>query len=47
MCSFFATSFAVECVVSVDVLFMMSTGARGPVWVDREVQFVVDDEKER
>ena len=47
MCSFFATSIAVECVVSVDVLLMMSTGARGPVWVDREAQLAADAEEER
>jgi len=34
-------------VVSVDVMFMMSTGARGPVWVDREAQFAADAEEER
>ena len=29
-------------------MFMMSTGARGPVWIDREVQwFVADAEEER
>ena len=32
--------------VSVDVMFMMSTGARGPVWVDREAQFAADAEEE-
>ena len=46
MCSFFATSFAAEGVVSVDAVLMMSTGARGPVWVDREAQFVADAEEE-
>ena len=46
MCSFFATSFTAEGVVSVDVLLMMSTGASGPVWVDREAQFGVDAEEE-
>ena len=46
MCSFFATSVAAESVVSVDVMFMMSTGARGPVWVDREAQFAADAEEE-
>jgi hypothetical protein len=43
----FATLFAAEGVVSVDVMYMMSTGARGPVWVDREEQFVADAEEER
>ncbi len=33
--------------VSVDVMFMMATGARGPVWVDREAQLAVDIEEER
>ena len=47
MCSFCATSFAAESVVSIDVLFMMSTGARGPGWVDREAQFAADAEEER
>jgi hypothetical protein len=46
MCSFFATSFAAEGVVSVYVMFMMSTGARSPVWVDRESQFAADAEEE-
>ena len=46
MCSFFATSFAAEGVVSVYVMLMMSTGARGPVWVDRESQFAADAEEE-
>ena len=46
MCSFFATSFAADSVVSVDVVLMMSTGARGPVWVDREAQFAADAEEE-
>ena len=35
-----------ESVVSVDVMFMMSTGTRGPVWVDREGQFAADAEEE-
>ena len=43
----FATLFAAEGVVSVDVICMMSTGARGPVWVDREEQFVADADEER
>ena len=47
MCLFFVTSFATEGVVSVDVMFMMATGARGPVWVDREAQLVADAEEER
>jgi hypothetical protein len=46
VCSFFATSFAAEGVVSVDIVLMMSTGARGPVWIDREAQFAVDAEEE-
>ena len=46
MCSFFATSFAAEGVVSVDVVLAMSTGARGPVWIDREAQFAADAEEE-
>jgi len=46
VCSFFATSFAVEGVVYVDVVLMMSTGARGPVWIDREAQFAADAEEE-
>ena len=32
--------------VSVYVMLMMSTGARGPVWVDRESQFAADAEEE-
>ena len=47
MCSFFATSLTAEGVVSVYVMLMMSTGARSPVWVDREVQFAADAEEER
>ena len=46
VCSFFATSFAAEGVVSVDVMLTMSTGARGPVWIDREAQFATDAEEE-
>ncbi len=46
MCSFFATSFTAEGVVSIDVVLMMSAGARGPVWVDGESQFAVDAEEE-
>ena len=42
MCSFCATLFRAEGVVSVYVMLMMSTGARGPVWVDREPQFAAD-----
>jgi hypothetical protein len=42
MCSFFATLLTAEGVVSVYVMLMMSTGVRGPVWVDRELQFVAD-----
>ncbi len=29
------------------VMFMMATGARGPVWVDREAQLAADAEEER
>ena len=32
--------------VSVDVVLAMSTGARGPVWIDREAQFAADAEEE-
>ncbi len=46
MCSFFATSVAAEGMVSVDVMRMMSVGARCPVWVDREVQFAADGKEE-
>jgi len=46
VCSFFAASFATEGVVSIDVVLTMSTGARGPVWIDREVQFAADAEGE-
>jgi hypothetical protein len=46
VCSFFATSLAAEGVVSVDVMLMMSTGARAPVWIDREVKFALDAEEE-
>ncbi len=46
VCSFFATSFAAERVVSVDVMLMMSADARCPVWVDREAQFAADAEEE-
>ncbi len=47
MCSFFATSFTAEGVVSVDVMVMVSTGARGPVRKDREVQLAADAEVRR
>ena len=47
MCLFFATLFTAEGAVSVDGMFMMSTGARGPVWVDREAQLAADAEEER
>jgi len=49
MVLFFATSVTAEAegVVSIDVMFMMATGARGPVWVDREAQLVADAEEER
>jgi hypothetical protein len=33
-------------VVSVYVMLMMSTGARSPVWVDRELQYAADGEEE-
>jgi hypothetical protein len=33
-------------VVSVYVMLIMSTGARGPVWVDRESQFAAGAEEE-
>ena len=46
MCSFFAASFTAEGVVSVDVVLMISTDARGPVWIDREAQFAADAEEE-
>ena len=46
MCSFFAASFTVEGMVSIDFVFTMSTGARGPVWIDREAQFAADAEEE-
>ena len=46
MCSFFATSFAAEGVVSVDVVLMMSACTWCPVWVDWEAQFATDAEKE-
>jgi hypothetical protein len=46
VCSFFATSFAAEGVVSVDVVLMMSAGTWCPVWVDREAQFATDAEEE-
>jgi hypothetical protein len=44
--SFFATSFAAEGVVSVDVVLMMSAGTWCPVSVDREAQFATDAEEE-
>jgi hypothetical protein len=46
MCSFFANSFTAEGVVTVDVVVMMATDARGPVWVDREAQLAADAEEE-
>ncbi len=46
MCSFFATSFAAEGVVSVDVMLMMSAGTWCSVWVDWEAQFATDAEEE-
>jgi hypothetical protein len=47
VCLFFDTSFAAEGMVTVDVMVMMATDARGPVWVDRELQLVPDAEEER
>jgi hypothetical protein len=47
VCPIFATSFAVEGMVTVDVMVMMATDAGGPVWVDRELQLVSDAEEER
>jgi hypothetical protein len=32
--------------VTIDVMVMMATDARGPVWVDREVQLASDAEEE-
>ena len=46
MCSFFAASFAAKGVVSVNVVFVVATFARGPVWVDGELKFAADAEKE-
>jgi hypothetical protein len=46
VCSFVATSFAAEGMVSVNVVLTMSTGAGGPVWIDREAQFAADAEEE-
>jgi hypothetical protein len=46
VCQFFATSFAAEGVVTIDVMVMMATDARGPVWVDRESQLALDAEEE-
>jgi hypothetical protein len=46
MCSFFAASFAAEGMVSVDVVFVMATFARDPVWVDGKAQFAADVQKE-
>jgi hypothetical protein len=43
----FATSFAAEGMVTIDVMVMMATDARGPVWVDRESQIALDAEEER
>ena len=45
--SFFANSFTAEGLVTVDVLVMMATDARGHVWVDREAQLAADAEEER
>ena len=30
----------------VDIMIMMATDALGPVWVDRDVQFMADAEEE-
>ena len=46
MCSFFASSFTAEGVISVNVVFVMTTFARGPVRVDGESKFAADAEKE-
>ncbi len=46
-CSIFATSFTAEGVVSVDVMVMVATGARGPVWVYWEAQLAAETEEER
>ncbi len=32
--------------VIIDVMVMMATDARGPVWVDRELQLALDAEEE-
>ncbi len=42
MCLFFANSFTEEGVVAADVMVMVTTDARGHVWIDREVQLVTD-----
>jgi hypothetical protein len=42
MCSFFTASFTAEGVVSINIMFVMATFARGPVWVDGESKFVAD-----
>ncbi len=46
VCPFFATFFIAEGMVTIDVMVMMATDARGPVWVDREVQLALDAEEE-
>ena len=46
MCSFFASSFTAEGMISVNIVFVMATFARGPVWVDGESKFAADAEKE-
>ena len=46
MCPYFATSFTAEGLVTVYVMVMVATDARGPVLVDWEAQLVVDAEKE-
>jgi hypothetical protein len=46
VCPFFATSFTAEDMVIIDVMVMMATDARGPVWVDRELQLALDAEEE-
>ena len=43
----FATSFAAEGVIAIDVMFMIATCAMGPVWVDRKAQLAADAEEER
>jgi hypothetical protein len=46
VCPFFVTSFAAEGVVTIDVMVMMATDARGPIWVDRKLQLALDAEED-